>query len=64
MNDAYHFVNFLVSTKHTNHPHINPEEAIFPLWLMEQIDKTIVSDLVKANAKLVFITNVMFEGSG
>ena len=31
---------------------------------MKQIDKTVVSDLVKANKNLGVITNVMFERSG
>ena len=31
---------------------------------MEQIDKTVVSDLVKANTNLGVITNVMFERYG
>ena len=31
---------------------------------MEQIDKIIISDLVKANANLGVITNMIFERSG
>ena len=64
MDNVYNIVNGLGSTKHMGYPHINLEEYIFPPRLMEQIDKTFVSDLVKANANLGIITNVMFEISG
>ena len=63
-NDVYYVVNGLGSTKHSYHPHINPEEAIFPPRLMEQIDKPVGSDLLKVNANLVLITNMMFKKSG
>ena len=34
MYNAYHVLNDLDSTKHMDHPHINPEQAIFPPHLM------------------------------
>ena len=64
MDNVYNIVNGLGSSKHMGHPYINLEEYIFPPRLMEQIDNTFVSDLVKANANLGIITNVMFEISG
>ena len=64
MDNVYNIVNGLGLTNHMGHSHINLEEYIFPPRLMKQIDNTFVSDLVKANANLGIITNVMFEISG
>ena len=63
-NDTYYVVNGVGSTTHSYHPHIKPEHAVFPPRLMKKIDKTVVFDLLKANANLGVITNVMFERSG
>ena len=59
--DAYYVVNGLGSTIHMDNSHINPEDDIFPSHVME---KNVVLDLVKPNANLGIITNVMFRRSG
>ena len=52
MDDTYHVVNGLGSTKHMDQKHINLEEIIFSPRLMKKIDKNVVSDLLKENTNL------------